>query len=431
MAGVSGTSQAFDLMQAWQSALRQDAGLAAAAEDYRAGLEHGPKGLAPLLPQVNLTGNYNHSNPISPQPSLAGDRTRGGETHGYNVSLTQPLFDAARFAGYREGQIRQDAARTTYETTLQQRMIEVAAAYFSILQAQDTLAATEAAKTAYYNQLQRAKTEFQIGTATITDANEAQAGYDSALADEIQARADLEYSQSTLTRLTGLAPDDILPLAPSLPLHTPDPATMAAWQELAMAHSLKIRAKEQALALAKQRLNEKRAGHLPVVQLTSSYLNTVSNDSAVMTAGTHRNRGHTVGVNVTLPLYSGGGVNSRVREATAELASARDQLEDTRRQTREEVRKAWLGVTSGMASIRAQQQRSLSAKSKLDSTALGKEVGIRTNLDLLQAQQDYTNVLKDLASARYRYLNARLQLSLAAGLLDEGVLQQINRTLQH
>lgn len=431
LASLTLPAHAFDLVEAWSAARQYDTGIAASHNDYLAGQEQGPQGRALLLPQVNLSGSYSHNNPIRQVQPLTSTLATGGETHGYGVNLTQPLFDVSRYANYRKGQIGQELAQTTLDSAEQQLMIDVAAAYFNVLLAQDTLAATEVAKKAYLSQLEQAKTEFEIGTATITDTNEAQADYDGAIADEIQTQSDLEVSRNTLARLTGLSPLQIQPLTGQIPLERPSPDTLDAWLELALANSLKIRAKEQALAQAEQTLLDKRSGHLPVVQLTAGYQDTISNDPQTTLSGASRSRASSIGVNLTLPLFNGGGVNSQIREAVAQRDSARDQLEDSRRQTRDAVRSAWLGVTSGAAYVRAQQQRLVSAKSKLESTTLGKEVGIRTNLDLLKAKQDYTDVLKKLATARYRYLNAQLQLAQAAGRLDLDTLQRVNRTIRH
>ncbi|WP_215780767.1 TolC family outer membrane protein [Paludibacterium sp. B53371] len=426
---LAATAQAFDLLQAWQAARQYDSGYAAAGANWRAGQAQGDQGRALLLPQLSLSGNYSQNKPI--HAATAGGSEPGGVTHGYGVNLTQPLFDAARLANYRKGQINQAQAGSTYDSAGQQLMVDVAAAYFSVLQAQDNLAATEIAKRAYASQLAQAKTEFDIGTATITDTNEAQAGYDGAVADEIQAQSDLELNSNTLARLTGLRPQEIRPLADSFPLQRPQPDSLEDWLAMAQRNSPKIISKQQALELAEQTLAEKRAGHLPVVQLTAGYQDNITNDPASTLGGQARTRGSTIGINITVPLYSGGGIRAQVSEAVALRDSARDELENTRRLVREEVRRAWLGVTNGIAAIRAQQQRLRSTKSKLDSTQLGREVGIRTNLDLLKAQQDYSTVLKDLASARYRYLNARLQLAQAAGTLDETMLADVNQALQH
>lgn len=424
---LAAPAAAYDLLQAWHAARQFDTGLAAAAGELRAGRELAVQGRAQWLPRVSLSGDYSHSHPIARPPD--GQPTAGGETHGYGVTLSQPLFDSGRRAQWQRGRIAAETARTAHENASQQLMLDVAAAYFNVLLAKDTLAATAAAKQAYHSQLRQAQAEFELGTATITDANEARAGYDSAEADEIQAHSDLETARHALARLTGLTGDRLSPLAGDFPLTPPEPDAPAAWIDLALRQNLAIRAAGQALRQAEVALQEKRGARLPTVSLSAAYRDTVSNDPAVGQPGTRRNRGTALGVTLSMPLFAGGGLDSQISEAAARRDSARDRLEDARRRAREDVLRAWQGVTSGAAYVRAQQQRLRSAGSKLESTRLGREVGVRTNLDLLKAQQDYTDVQKNLASARYRYLNARLKLARAAGTLDPDTLADINQVL--
>lgn len=424
---LTAPAAAYDLLQAWHAARQFDAGMAAAAGDLRAGRELAVQGRAQWLPQVSLSGNYSHSQPIG-QPAN-GRQATGSETHGYGVTLSQPLFDSGRLALWRSGQLGAEIARTAHENAGQQLMQEVAAAYFAVLLAEDTLAATTAAKQAYHSQLRQALAEFELGAATITDANEARAGYDGAEADEIQARSDLATARNGLSRLTGLPSGRISPLAGDFPLTPPEPDVPAAWIDRAMQQNLAILAAGQALIQAEITLQEKRGSRLPTISLSAGYRVIRSNDPDVAPSGGRRNRGTTLGVTLSMPLFAGGGIDSRISEAAARRDSARDRLEDARRRASDDVLRAWQGVTSGAAYVRAQQQRLRSASSKLESTRLGREVGVRTNLDLLKAQQEYTDVQKNLASARYRYLNARLQLARAAGTLDAHTLAHINLVL--
>jgi len=420
---------AFDLLDAWRATLEHDAAYAAAAAEYRAGQEQGAQGLALLLPQLGLTSGQSRAS--QNQRSYADDpgRRLKNRTHSNGVNLTQPLFDVARYANYRQGLIKQDIAEIEFKNAQQQLMLDVASAYFAVLLAQDTLAATEAAKRAMWNRWQQAISEMELGSAMMTDVYEAQAGYDNARADEIQGQSELELARQTLARLSGLDALQIKPLNTRMLLQEPEPATLQGWLDLALDASLKIRGKQRAWALAQQGLLEKRAGHLPVLQFNAGYQETKNSEPDNRLPGPARARGTTLGLNLTLPLFSGGSTQSHVREAAARLDGARDQMEDARRQTREEVRRAWLGVSNGAALVRAQEQRLISARSKLEATRLGREVGVRGNLDLLRAEQDYSDVLKQRANARYRYLTAKLQLARAAGTLDETILRQANLAL--
>lgn len=246
------------------------------------------------------------------------------------------------------------------------------------------------------------------------------------MAKEIAAESQLEISRNNLLRLTGLSPDAIQPLKDSLPLDTPTPATLEGWIQLAVANSPSLKSAEQSVELAKAGITEKRANQLPTITLNAGYNEARSNAFGSVPV----TRGNSVGVTVSLPLFAGGGIDSQVREAVARKDAAADKLESARRQLREDVRRAWLGVTNGAALVRAQQQLVLSANSKVESTRLGKEVGIRTNLDLLQAEQAYYDAVTSLATARYDYLTARLQLAQAAGTLDEALLQQVNQAVR-
>ncbi|NWK77282.1 TolC family outer membrane protein [Aquitalea sp. LB_tupeE] len=416
---ASTSSFAFDLSEAWQAARSYNSDYAGSRADLEAGRELAVQGRAQLLPQVGLTGSYSHTNPTQP----AGQATY--DSSGYGIQLAQPLFDISKYSAYQKGKIASQQADTSFGAAEQQLMVDIARAYFDVLLAEDTLTATRASKKAYQTQLQQAKTAFDLGTATIIDTHEAQAGFDAASAKEIVALNQQEISQNNLRRLTGLDPRAIQPLKAQLP---PPPAgDLQSWLELATHNSLALRAAEQALQYASQTVTEKRGNQLPVVALNAGFNDNRSNQNGALPV----TRGSSIGVSVSLPLFAGGGINSQIREALAKEESARDKLESTRRQLREDVRKSWLGVTNGAALVRAQQQLLVSAKSKVDSTKLGKEVGIRTNLDVLQAEQSYYDAMTSLATAKYDYLTARLQLEQVAGTLDEGRLQIVNAAIRH
>jgi outer membrane protein len=415
----SSSAFAFDLSEAWQAARSYNSDYAGSRADLNAGHELAVQGRAQLLPQAALTGSYSHTNPTQP----AGQSTY--DSSGYGIQLSQPLFDISKYSAYQKGKIASQQADTSFDAAEQQLMVDIARAYFDVLLAEDTLTATRASKKAYQTQLQQAKASFDLGTATIIDTHEAQAGFDAASAKEIVALNQQEISQNNLHRLTGLDVRSIQPLKEQLP--PPPTGNLENWLDLATHNSLALRAAEQALQYASQTVTEKRGNQLPVVALNAGYNDNRSNQSGAQPV----TRGSSIGVSVSLPLFAGGGINSQIREALAREESARDKLESTRRQLREDVRKSWLGVTNGAALVRAQQQLLVSAKSKVDSTKLGKEVGIRTNLDVLQAEQSYYDAMTSLATAKYDYLTARLQLEQVAGTLDESRLQIVNAAIRH
>ncbi|TCP11864.1 outer membrane protein [Crenobacter luteus] len=411
---------AFDLVDAWRAARDYDASFSARRHERDAGQEKAVQGRAQLLPRVSLSANYQHNRPIEPSGLSSYN------SHGWGVELSQPLFDLPRYAGYQKGQTGTRLAETQFSAAEQQLIVDVARAYFDVLLANDTLASVRSAKAAFAKQLEQAKTAFEVGTATITDTYEAQAGFDAARAREIAAESELTVRREALRRLTGLDPQGVAPVSEKLALVPPAPATLEDWIALAEANSLLIRTNREQLELARQELLEKRGQHLPTLSLSAGYNDTVNNSPSTVA---RNSRGSSVGITLSVPLFAGGGLDSQVREAAANELKARDTLEASRRQVREDVRSAYLGVTNGAALVRAQEQLLASSKSKLEATRLGREVGVRTTLDLLQAEQAYAEVVTSLAQSRYNYLLAQLTLSQAAGLLDAERLATLNRAM--
>lgn len=419
---LSPAAGAFDLVDAWRAAREHDASFSARRHERDAGREQAVQGRAQLLPRVGLSANYQHNRPIEPSGLSSYN------SHGWGVELSQPLFDLPKYAGYQKGQTGTRLAEAQFSAAEQQLIVDVARAYFDVLLASDTLASVRSAKAAFAKQLEQARTAFEVGTATITDTYEAQAGFDAARAREIAAESELTVRREALRRLTGLDPQGVAPVSEKLALAPPAPATLEAWTELAEANSLAIRANREQLELARQDLLEKRGQRLPTLSLSAGYSDNV-NDSPSAGSGARNSRGSAIGVTLSVPLFAGGGLTSQVREAAANELKARDTLEASRRQVREDVRSAYLGVTNGAALVRAQEQLLASSRSKLEATRLGREVGVRTTLDLLQAEQAYAEAVTSLAQSRYNYLLAQLALSQAAGLLDAERLAALNRAM--
>lgn len=422
-------TSAFDLIDAWQAARDYDATYSAAKHQRDAGEEKAAQGLAQILPQVSVVADYGNQRPIEPRTS------NGYDTHGWGVRASQPLFDISKYAAFRQGRISAEMARTQFSVTEQELIVKTSSAYFDVLLAYDTLEATLAAKHAYAKQLEQAKVSFRIGTATIVDTYEAQANYDAAIAKEIAAETELNIKANELRKQTGLDPKQIqlidgnkvLDFAASGPLDT--------WQQVALDNSLEVKNRQQSLDMAEQELLARRGDRYPKVNLTANYgdnINTAYNSTPTWLDSNQRHtRNSSIGVELSIPLFAGGGISSQIREAAAKELQAKDELEAAKRQVKEDVRRTYLGVTSGEAEVKALEQLLTSMKSKLDSTRLGKEVGVRSNLDLLQAEQQYYETIRTLAEARYRYLLARLKLAQAAGVLEPTVLADVNRVIRN
>jgi outer membrane protein len=306
-------------------------------------------------------------------------------------------------------------------------VLRVAQAYFDVLLAQDNVAYAQAQKAAYAEQLAQAKKSFEVGAATIVDTREAQARYDLSTFQEIAAQNDLEVKRRALEKI--IARDtpalDRLDTAARIPLPTPN--DMAAWVKQAESDSLAVRSGETALESARREVERQRGGHQPTLDLSASYNN---NHNASIGATTTNSESAVLGLELGWVLYQGGAISSRVREAVDKQEKARYDLDNARRQSALDARQAFLGVVSGDAQVKALRQALVSSESQLESTKLGLEVGVRTRVDVLNAQQLVYSTERDLAAARYQTLLAGLKLKAAAGSLGVDDLKALDALLQ-
>ncbi|MGE5027898.1 MAG: TolC family outer membrane protein [Betaproteobacteria bacterium] len=411
---------AANLVEVYREAQQQDAAYASARAAFEAGQEKLPQGLALLLPSVNL-GASTAWNDVD----LAG-MNRKYNSNGYNLSLTQPIYRKQNFAQYQQAKSQVSQAEAQFAAARQDLIVRVAQAYFDVLLAQDNIALAGAQKAAIGEQLEMAKRNFEVGTATITDTHEAQARYDLTTAQEIAAQNDLEIKKRALQLIISKIPGRLSALSDKLPLISPEPNDMTKWVEQAEQQSPQVAIQRAALDIATEEVERNRAGHYPTLDLVAGYgRNSSSSTFAIGSTITAQ----TVGLQFNLPIYQGGSVNSKVREALANQEKARQDLEQTNRQAALQTRQAFLGVTSGMAQVKALEQALVSSQSSLDSTRLGQEVGVRTNVDVLNAQQQLYTAKRDLSQARYNYIISQLKLKSAVGILGEEDVEQVNRWL--
>jgi len=423
----AGQIRAADLLQTYLEALANDATYAAARAARDAGLESLPQGMAQILPAVNATAFTQYSDvqintPVVPEPN------RQGNSNGYTVTLTQPLFNWQNFQLYKEAGYKAAQAEALFGQATQDLIVRVAQAYFDVLTSQDSLAFIQAQKAAIAEQLAQAKRNFEVGTATITDTHEAQARYDLAISQEIASQSDLEIKKRALQQIIGRFPDRLEPLRPNVDLSPPSPDSMEEWAAAAATQGYPVRAQEAALEVAAREIERSRAGHLPTLNLvgnvvrSSSALNTTS---ATNSATDISNRN--IALQLAIPLYAGGNVGSLVRQAIANRERARQDLETGRRTAALSARQAYVGVTNGMAQVKALEAALVSSRSALESNKLGYEVGVRINIDVLNAQQQVYSTLRDLSRARYDTILNGLRLKAAAGSLRESDVQRVNR----
>jgi outer membrane protein len=276
--------------------------------------------------------------------------------------------------------------------------------------------------------LAQAKRNFEVGTATITDTHEAQARYDLAGAQEISAQNDVEARRRALQQLTGKEYATLTPLRADIRLSPPNPDNMQSWVELAEKQSYPVLVQESSAEIAGLEVRRNRAGHYPTLDFVANYNYTSQNASQLSATGSNVT-GSSVALQFALPLYQGGAISSREREAAANYERSRQDLENARRGSALATRQSYLAVSNGIALIGALEQALVSTQSALDSNRLGYEVGVRINIDVLNAQQQVFSTRRDLAVARYNTITNTLRLKAAAGNLREEDLEEINRAL--
>lgn len=428
-------AQAADLIQVYQQALANDAAYASARASLAAGKERVPQGRALLLPTVGINGSYTHNdNDISPwnegQPSpLGGTISGGGATTNsnlYTLSLSQPLFRWANWQTYEQSKLQQAITEAQFAQAQQDLITRVSQAYFDVLAAQDTLESTRAQKTATTEQLASAKRNFEVGTQTITDTHEAQAAYDLVVAQEFAALNDLENKKSALQAIIGAAPTALATLKPGVALATPEPAAIDPWVSSAESQNYGVVAAQLNVESAKRDIQKNRAGHYPTLDLVAS---SSHNKISGQTSGSGTQTNKAIGVQWNVPLFNGFAVTSRVRESIALEDKARNDLETTRRNAALGARQAFLGVNSGLAQVKALEAAEVSSQSALDSNKLGYQVGVRINIDVLNAQRQLYSTRRDLSRARYDTIMNGLRLKAAAGSLREADLVPVNNLL--
>ena len=424
IAGIfSGGALAADLMQVYRDALANDAKFSAARAQYEAGQEKVVQGRAGLLPQIGLGADttWNDTN-LKPKGGVSNDYTYN--SNGYGVQLTQPLFRWQNWVQFKQGELQTALADTQFGIARQDLVLRVAEAYFNVLNAQDALDAVTQLRTAAAGQLELAKTSFEVGTVTITDVHEAQSRFDLASAQEIAAQNQLEVARQTLAQVIGKQPEPLAGLREGVALQRPQPENIADWVAAAESGSFGVQAQQLAREIAAREVERARAGHLPTVDIVASH--GVNNRPQ---PSTDRSEATTIGLQLNVPLYAGGRVSSVSREAAALRMKADADLEDARRSAALAARQSWLGVTSGMAQVKALEAARVSSLSALEANKLGYEVGVRINIDVLNAQTQLADTLQQLSRARYDTLLAQLRLKAAAGTLGEDDVAAINALL--
>jgi len=427
LAGIAMSTQAADLLQVYRDALGNDAQYAAARAARDAGIERLPQGKAGLLPTIGLSANTTWNDVESRSRATGNTTSASYNSNGWGLSLSQPLFRWQNWTGYKQAGLAAASAELQLAQAGQDLIVRVTQAYFDVLLAQEALATAQAQKVATAEQLESAKRNFEVGTATITDTHEAQARYDLIVAQELAAENDLAVKRQTLRTLTGKEPGSLKGLKPALRIGRPQPEDIGQWVGFAETDNLGVQLARTAFEIAGREIEKQRAGHYPTLDLVATH---GKSSSAFSSTGGYDSKSRTIGLQLAVPLFAGGAVVSKEREAVALNEKARADLDNARRQAQLAARQAYLGVNAGLAQVRALEAGLASSQLAVESNKLGYEVGVRINIDVLNAQTQLYDTRQKLAKARLDTLIAQLKLKSAAGSLSDEDLAAINSLLE-
>jgi len=431
--GASAAAQSVrsDLTGVLNEALANDPVYASARFTEEASAEAEPQARAALLPNVSasasisttdyhfVSGNYQI------EPSFVQTFTSWGPT----LQVALPLYRAQLWDSLSQSKLAVRQSQMQFAQAREDLLVRVAQAYFDVLASSDALIAIQTNKQAISEQLAQAQREFEVGTKTIVDTHEAKARYDLAVAQEQVALGDLVVKKSSLRAIVGRDVGDLAPLRDAPELVPPQPADVEAWAHNAEQSSFSVLAARAASEIAQRETRRSRNAYQPTVDLSGSLQWQHTSGQPLQPFSNNATAG-TIGLIATVPLYTGDLLQSRIREAHANESRAQQDLEAARRNAAQAARQAYTGTDYGLAQVRALESAETSAKTQLESTRLGYEVGVRINLDVLNANTQLFNTQRDLKKARYDFLVNGLRLKAASGTLEDRDVQAVNALLQ-
>ena len=420
-------AQAQSLVELYDAARGFDASYQSAKSQFEASVYRAEQAKAGLLPSAGLAMGVNRANMSSDTPSF--DRGSYGNQSA-TLSASQPLFRPANRAAAEQGKKSVDVAKAQLQTADQELVVRVSQAYFDVLAANDNLNFVKAQKSAVSEQLAAAKRTFEVGTSTITDTREAQARFDLTTAQEIAAENDLRVKKIALDQLTGKNMAAPNPLRVPLVIAPIAPDDVNLWVAQSEELSPAVRQAQLGLEVAQLETQKAQAGHKPTLDLVGSY-NVTKNNGSTNSPLDYRTNVAQVGLSLNLPLFAGFATQNRIKETLALEDKARSDLEATKRNVAQGTRTAFFGADSLLGQVKALEAAEASSQSALDATKLGYQVGVRINIDVLNAQTALFDTKARLAKARYDLLLANLKLRQANGSLVAEDLPAINAVLTH
>ncbi len=445
---LTGVAQAKDLVQVFDDAVQFDPQIHGADANRMAAREASPQALSALLPQ--LSGTLGISRTKQDQSLVEGyPGTNGTELavpleisgysdeRQYNVQLQQSVFSWANWKSLSRAHKQVAEAEAQYKAAQEQLIQRVAVAYFAVLSAQDVVNAQQAALTAVTQQLEQANKRYDVGLIPITDVKEAQAAHDTDAAAVIEAKRQLASTQQALREITDQDYPSLSKPGEDMTLNPPQPADPESWVQMSMDQNLSLISSRLAADVARDTVEVSRAGHYPTVGITASRGVQNLTVNQVQSFGgpseslrfPQSSTSNSIGLQVTVPIFSGGNTQSLVRQAQYNWIAAKDNVQLVSRQTEHSARDSYNALVSKIAQVNALRQALISAQAALDATSAGYDVGTRTQVEVLQGRQSLVQAQTSYAQSRYDYLEAMINLRLAAGTLDRATLVEINKSL--
>ncbi|MES2821494.1 MAG: TolC family outer membrane protein [Pseudomonadota bacterium] len=424
-----------DLISLYQEAARNNADLAAARADYQARREVVPQARAGLLPNLSAGAELSNTRTELDQP--ASSSSRSGIV--YQANLSQPLFRADRWFQLQAAEAVSEQAALELSATEQDLILQSAEGYFAVLRAQDNLAATKAEEAAFKRQGDQANERFDVGLSDKTDVLEAQAGFDTARANRIIAQRQVDDAFQALATLTNREHNALEGILHTLPILAPTPNDAKAWVDTAAAQNLNLQASTYAIEAAEETLRQRKAGHAPTLDAVASYRKG-DNDSlgfsnSESSALSGRRFGsdveqRSIGLQLNIPLYSGGLTSSQARESYQRLNQSEQQRESLLRQVVQNTRNLHRAVNTDVETVQARKQSIISNQSALEATEIGYQVGTRNIVDVLDAQRQLYSAVRNYNNARYDYILNNMRLKQAAGTLSPTDLEALGSFLK-
>lgn len=442
--GCATHASADDLWQSYELARASDPQLQLAETQKKTAEEGIRLARSSLLPQISASAGYSYGETSRPAldqltREVIGQNDDETDTKTYGLNATQTLYDHANYTRLREARARAKSAQASYRAAEQALLVRVANAYFAVLTAQDSVSSAQAEEKAVGRQLDQAEQRFNVGLTAITDVHEARARHDGAVAAAILAENALDDAKAALTEITGKAVNGVASVRETIPLVAPEPADWQAWVETAVKNSPTIAARLADTETTESQIATAKSARYPT--LSSSFrFNDQSSGSRVtvirnlgqpgqVSRTDSETDGSTISIDVSIPLFTGFATSSRIRQAVYESEASKDRLEQETRAVTRQTRNAYRSVIAGVSEVKARAQALVSAKSALEATEAGFEVGTRTIVDVLLSQQVLYQAQRDYSQARHNFLVNGLRLKSSAGTITPEDLKTVNELL--